>query len=253
MSATGETIQTPERKYTSTCEEHGYAIGDDMVCPICKAQRMLHETAEHDRTLQARERAVEAQRIAQAKIERQIESSGLPARFRDYRLDTFPRQAVALKSPEQKAELDITITACRTFVNRWPQMRKDGTNLIMIGSTGTGKTGLACSIVNAVMQEHHATGMFISAYGAVRHQRDTWGRKGKREIDALRELVEPDILVLDEVGVSLGGDAEMLMLWEVINGRHQESKPTILISNIPMDWNTGLFAKQTPHRHLYVR
>ena len=47
-------------------------------------------------------------------------------------------------------------------------------------------------------------------------------------------LCSPDLLILDEVGVQFGSDAEKLILFEIINTRYQDMKPTILISNLTL-------------------
>lgn len=45
-------------------------------------------------------------------------------------------------------------------------------------------------------------------------------------------MVEPDLLILDEVGVQHGSDTEKLILFEIINGRYEAARPTIVISNL---------------------
>jgi DNA replication protein DnaC len=63
--------------------------------------------------------------------------------------------------------------------------------------------------------------------------KETWERgAAKKEAHALRDLVEPDLLILDEVGVQFGSDTEKLILFDIINGRYEASRPTIVISNL---------------------
>ncbi|EJF3060091.1 ATP-binding protein, partial [Escherichia coli] len=42
-------------------------------------------------------------------------------------------------------------------------------------------------------------------------------------------------LIIDEVGVQFGSDAEKLIMFEIINTRYEYMKPTILISNQSKD------------------
>ena len=42
----------------------------------------------------------------------------------------------------------------------------------------------------------------------------------------------PDLLILDEVGVQYGSESERIELFKVVNGRYDELKPMIMLSNL---------------------
>lgn len=204
------------------------------MCPDCLSEQ--REAAERK---DARER-VEAKRAAeqrrrQIEMETRIDRAAIPLRYREHQLATFPVERAG-------GNAAAVVEGCRSYLNRWEQVRKRGTNLILLGAPGRGKTGLACAIANRVISDHFATALFITAYGAVRHQRDTWGRRGKREGEALADLTTPDLLVMDDVGAQVGGEGEMLLLFEVLNTRYSERRPTIVLSNLPLGATTGLRA-----------
>lgn len=159
--------------------------------------------------------------------------AAIPSRYRQLDFVSFPVEAIADPIDAERARL--VRGTCMRYAETWPAMAKRGTNVVLVGPMGTGKTGLACAIANAVIGTHQGTAMFISAYGAVRHQRDTWRVRGKTETEALADLTTPDLLVLDEVGVQMGSDSEKLMLFEVLNARYAERRPTILLSNLPVE------------------
>ena len=48
----------------------------------------------------------------------------------------------------------------------------------------------------------------------------------------MKDLLSPGLLILDEVGVQLGTEHEMRILFEVVNERYADCLPTILISNL---------------------
>ena len=219
------------------CDKHGCAherlvwgvsaehIGGAFSCPKCDAETAARAVAEAGREHDDMRRR-EAARQKRAALESRIGAACIPARFADYSFDTFP------------AANDRARTVCqqlRTYANRWQSMKTKGISVLLIGTQGTGKTGLSISVANHVINVENGTAMFMSAYGAVRHQRDTWGRRGRTEREALDDLLAPDLLVLDEVGASTGTDGETAMLFEVLNGRYAERKPTILLSNLPME------------------
>ena len=51
-------------------------------------------------------------------------------------------------------------------------------------------------------------------------------------IDALASV---ELLVIDEIGVQSGTDAESRALFDVFNTRYEHMKPTIFISNLQLD------------------
>lgn len=208
------------------CGKHDVDMFQDAAgewfCHPCRIDAM------RDRELASgREEALRAQGARkQAEIEARLGSACIPTRYRELDFGTYPVK-------NEKAQ--FACNTLRSYAAQFAHARKHGTSVLLLGNAGTGKTGLALSLANAVVRDHGMTAVYMKAYGAIRHQRDTWGRKGRTERDALDDLVQPDLLVLDEVGTNMGSAAEMAMLFEVIDGRYGERRPTVLISNLPMD------------------
>lgn len=207
------------------CAKHGEEMlqgPNGWYCHFC----LVDEQRERDELARTETAAREAQERRQAEIDARLGYAAIPPRFADQSFDTFPGT-----TPEAKA----TCNLLRSYANTFRSInRPAGISILLLGGTGTGKTGLAICIANTVIRTQGMTAAYMKAYGAVRHQRDTWGRKGKTELEALQDLIDPDLLVLDEVGSSVGTAAEMAMLFEVIDGRYSDKKPTILISNLSL-------------------
>lgn len=162
-----------------------------------------------------------------AELEKRIGTACIPPRFREFNFDTFPSKALQAN--------EHAIYVGRSYANQWTSMAEQGNSILLLGPTGTGKTGLACSIANHILKHFAETVLFMTAYAAVRHQRDTWGQKNRTEFDALQDLIQPGLLILDEVGTNVGTDSEKVMLFEVLNGRYAARRPTILLANLPLD------------------
>lgn len=207
------------------CTHHGdmlIAGEDGLYCHFCLTdyQRALDEERS------AEQRAADAVAEKQAEIAARLGYAAIPPRFADQTFDTFPGTT---------AEAKATCNLLRSYANTFRSInRPAGISILLLGGTGTGKTGLAICVANTIIRTQGMTAAYMKAYGAVRHQRDTWGRKGKTELEALQDLIDPDLLVLDEVGSSVGTAAEMAMLFEVIDGRYSDKKPTILVSNLAL-------------------
>ena len=167
----------------------------------------------------------EAHRERQEAIKREkaIEFCGIGKRFagmtfNDYRAET-----------EQQAH---ALDACKRFAGNFTRVLELGSNIVMLGNTGTGKTMLAACTMMEVIRAGY-TGKYFTVQTLIREIRSSWDRESKvSEREMLAQLVGYDLLIVDEVGVQYGTDAEKVALFEVINGRYEAMKPTILISNL---------------------
>lgn len=205
-----------------TCPKHGeYTNGDAIqtggVCPECFA-------AEQENI----------ERVAD--LHRQLEISGIPLRFRGCSFQTFA-------PPSQKAA--TVFEAMRQYADNFPAHLACGRSIIIAGNTGTGKTHLACAAMQHIMLEHRMRCLYAAAYHIVREIKETYGRHAARtEKSVVREFVGPHLLVVDEVGSQYGTEAEKLLLFEVLNGRYEDMKPTIVVSNL----NTSGISEYLGHR-----
>jgi DNA replication protein DnaC len=187
-------------------------------CPRCKAEKAADELA--------RKQADEAY-VRKRKVENLIGNSGVPARFAD-------RSFANYRATEQGQK--VALAVCKSFAEKWPEKLRAGASLVLTGGPGTGKTHLACAVANAVMSEYLGVTLFGTVASMLRHIKSTYAKDSQRdEQDAIDDVVSPDLLVLDEVGVQVGSDHEKLLMFEVLNSRYQELRPTILISNLNTD------------------
>ena len=70
----------------------------------------------------------------------------------------------------------------------------------------------------------------------IREIRATWSRDAKETEQAVIDrFVGYPLLVLDEVGIQHGTEAEKITVFDVIKGRHESRKSTVLISNLNID------------------
>ena len=182
-------------------------------CPTCQAETATEKKRQEDLYLQCRRND---------RVQALLGRSGIPQRFLSRNLDNYR----ATQKDQQQA-----LKISKYFASNFEQFLKTGASLIFCGKPGTGKTHLATAIANAVCHQGRSA-VFMSVLQATRVIKDTWGKKDQKEADAYKTLVDPDLLILDEVGVQFGSEAEKLILFEILNGRYESVKPTIVISNL---------------------
>ena len=213
------------------CETHGefkqfkremnYGLGrkhsSKTECPRCLKQRIL-ETED---------------KIAQSKIKfKEMAIAGLksnshiPARFVHASFDNYQTTE---KSAKAKA-------ICQRYATVWNERKAVGGGLILCGKPGTGKNHLACAIANQIIEQYQDEVKLTTALRIARAVKSTWAKDSDYdEEEMILRYCEPDLLIVDEIGVQFGSDAEKIILFEILNERYERMKPTILISNLAQD------------------
>ena len=159
-------------------------------------------------------------------IEKNRRNSGIPGRFRDAKIsDYIPVVREAVQAKE----------ACVNYAKNIELSLATGVSLVLCGKVGTGKTHLACAIGNHAISLSR-TVRYTNTYRAVSSVKDTYRKgSGVSEMQAIESFVGFDLLILDEIGIQYGSDAEKIILYQIINGRHEAMRATIAISNLTSD------------------
>lgn len=233
MKASDFLGDTQNQVRTAVCERHGefesrHVIGKIWsCCPHCTAESFAAEK------LQQEDRAKE-ERIRS--WERRMGQAGIPERFRDRTLKSF----IASTDAQQYA-----ISVCAKYAKEFDQTMKTGKCILMCGKRGTGKTHLAVGIGLEVMDRFGVAVLFTTVMRAARRVKETYGKNSElTESQAIAELTFPDLLILDEVGVQFGSEAEKLILFDILNERYEKRKPTIFMSNLEKDGVTAYLGER---------
>ena len=213
-------VHRPPLVKQAECDKHGpfqslCHLGDIWLgCPACAA---AEREAERLRDEQQR-RAVRVQ-----EWEARMGRAGIPERFRDRTLGSYE-----VSHEGQQMALDFA----QAYADDFDRVRKTGRSAIFMGNFGTGKTHLAVGIGLQVMREHKASVLFVSAGRIVRMVKDSWARNsGVTESDVVAQMVFPDLLIVDEVGVQQGTEFERNVMFDVLNERYEQRKPSLLLTN----------------------
>lgn len=183
-------------------------------CPGCSAEQQAKE-ADRDRKQQE-----DAKR---RRIEMLTQRAGIPPRFQASSFDNYTTQ----NEGQAKA-----LHTARSYAEDWPERLRKGTCLIFSGKPGTGKTHLAIAIAHAVLAAGHSA-QFITISDAMRSIKQTYGKEAVRsEADAIQELIEPRLLILDECGMDYGTDHSKTLIFDVLNKRYEQIRPTIILTNL---------------------
>jgi DNA replication protein DnaC len=218
------------------CPTHGaYVAGvyrwGEMSCKAC-----------HEATLRATDKFERDTKrlVSMAERTRQaMNAAHIPERFENCLLSNY--------QPSCEASA-YALSVAQRYAHEFNQPQAKGRSLVFCGNVGNGKTHLAIGIAHELIQQLRYP-LFVSVLNAVRHVKDTWRKDSPRsESQAIFDFIEPDLLILDEVGVQFGSDTEKLILFDVINGRYNRKKSTIVLSNLMVDELSGYLDERVVDR-----
>jgi DNA replication protein DnaC len=218
-------------------------------CPKCLEEKKAE--------IKQREEADERQALEKhipAYIENSINSIGIPKRYQAATLENY----VASSNGMSKAK-----RTCEAYVSKFESCYKNGTSLIFCGNVGTGKTHLAIATAKEIVKQYQniikpidktnkhkisatiglmqgykkqeSIALLANALDILRDVKSTYSTETNiSERDVINRYVDAELLVVDEVGVQYGTDADKIILFDILNRRYQDVKPTILISNLSL-------------------
>lgn len=194
---------------SGNCETHGeYKTAgreiDPPRCPHCFQTRIEREARE----LHEIERA-----------EQLLKISNIPERYKLASFKSYQR-----KIKKQQSAVDLLVEWIREIKNT-PK------NLVITGGIGTGKTHLVCAAMRNLMHSGVSC-RYETTASLLAEIKKAYGDKEKSEAGQIAEYTDRyQVLVIDEADISRMTDNDLGLLFAVINGRYNNMRAIVLISN----------------------
>lgn len=228
--------ETGVRTVTLTCPKHGqYTVEQAIVggtvvhtpgCPMCDEERWNSPAyqAEQKRIKDEAE-ALERKRAAVALKEAHdtaVRRACIPEEFVGKTLSSFRVTNAQLKEALRQARL---------YVDHFDTVAPKGVGFCLYGQCGTGKTMLACAILQELIDK--TQGRYVAMWDVLRAIRKADAFKADTaDYDA---LVKAPLLVIDEIGVQNGSAFEESQLMSLLDVRYSKRLPTIYVTNLLPD------------------
>lgn len=201
-------------------KEQGYTVSNfepQYTCPACEDTGMVN--GKRCTCLEALLREYSCRSLSEL-------SAMHPTSFEDLDLKYYsdkpdPRTGIA-----PRARMREVIGYCRAWAEDF-----DGqdNSLLLRGPTGVGKTHLSLAVAGVVMAKGYSV-----VYGPVqkllhRLEKEHFGRSEGNSEDVLTSC---DLLILDDVGTEFNSPFYVSALYNILNSRMLEGKPTIISTNL---------------------
>jgi DNA replication protein DnaC len=164
-------------------------------------------------------------RIAE-RAARRLKRATIPRRYEHCTLESYETGF-----PSSHRSQGAALMRARKFVESYP-LETNGTGLLLTGTIGVGKTHLAIGILQALVVERGATGLFYDYRDLLKQVQNSYNPNVREtELDVLRPVFDAEVLVLDELGASKPTDWVWDTVAHILNTRYNDRRTTIITTN----------------------
>jgi DNA replication protein DnaC len=157
---------------------------------------------------------------------RAIARTRIPKRYEHCTLDSYDATY-----PSATRSLQAAHRSARKFVESYP-LETRGTGLLLTGNIGVGKTHLAVGILQALVAERGATGLFCDYRELLKQVQNSYNRQVQAtELDILQPVFDAEVLILDELGANKPTDWVWDTVAHILNTRYNDRRTTIITTN----------------------
>ncbi|HER1348064.1 TPA: ATP-binding protein [Streptococcus pyogenes] len=132
-----------------------------------------------------------------------------------------------------EGEENQSLMIAKNFVEDYEKMKKENIGLLFYGSVGSGKTYLACSIANSLIEQYQIS-VKIRNFAQIINEL----QKSSFDFDKnayIESLVNTSVLILDDLGIERDTSYAKEQVYNIVNSRYLKQKPTIFTTNLPYD------------------
>ncbi len=151
--------------------------------------------------------------------------------FAEFDIRYYP-ETITTKSGatvEARALMEEQLKYCIDYAKRFSV---DSPSVFMIGGTGLGKTFLSSCIAKEIISKGYSVA-FDSIQNYLREiEKEHFGKSND---DTLETLLKADLLILDDLGSEFTTSFNSSVIYNIINSRTNQGKPTIISTNLSLD------------------
>jgi len=172
-------------------------------------------------------------RQAMERIRRLSGAARIPPRYLGNYLSPALDQASDMGEDATVGALDEALHTIKDFGNGKAR------GLFIYGPPGSGKTHLACIVLNEIIRLYRKPVMFAKVHRDVLSKvKSTFNTNSEIYGEGRRieeELAESPVLVIDDLGVKQLSEFESQLIYDIIDSRYDYNRLTIITSNDPLD------------------
>ena len=146
--------------------------------------------------------------------------------FDTFRLDYYPTETDPTMGVSPRLLMQRNLNFCKTYA---AEFSRKSPSLLFSGKPGLGKTFLSACIARTVADHGYSVVYDTASKMVSDFEADKFGGS---HTDSSRKYLECDLLIIDDLGTEMTTQFTQSALYQVINTRLMEKRPTIVSTNL---------------------
>lgn len=165
--------------------------------------------------------------------------------FERFRLDYYPQTAQPGQNVSPRQVMTYIFNHAQHYAKTFTE---HSGSLLFVGATGLGKTFLSACIARTVAEKGYSV-CYVSAE-AMFSDFETDKFHPHPDGSLSRKYLSCDLLILDDLGTEMTTQFTVSALYQVVNTRLMEGRPTLISTNLPLAELEGRYSAQIASRIL---
>ena len=137
------------------------------------------------------------------------------------------------ENEDDRLQMESILEKAKKYVSDFGKPEKDS-NLLFVGTTGLGKTHITTAIAKGIIDKAYDV-VYDSAQNIIRAFENERFEKDERAEVETRRYFDCDLLIIDDLGSEFSTQLTVSALYNIVNCRGLEEKPTIISTNLVPD------------------
>ena len=164
--------------------------------------------------------------------------------FENFRLDYYSNTVIPQVKTSARSVMEKNLKHCREYARLFAH---GAGNLLMVGSTGLGKTHLALAIGSAVGSQGFSV-CYETAIGLFDKLQKARFTPNEETISQAERLEKCDLLIIDDLGTEMPGQFVTAALYGLLNQRLLAGKPMVITTNLNVEETSSRYSPQIASR-----
>ena len=184
-------------------------------------------------------------REQQKELSRMLDLAGQS--FETFSLDWYAEEALPNLGISPRENMEWIYRTCKHYAEQFAA--PGSANLLLTGPPGLGKTFLSAAIAREVSGDGWSVVYDTATHIFQRFEDRKFGREEGEEAEGdVTRVLTCDLLILDDLGTEMTTAFVQSALYQIINSRLMERRPTILSTNLKVSELEGRYGAQTASR-----
>ena len=167
-----------------------------------------------------------------------MKMSGIGTLLERQSFDNFDLERYRRSGDECYERMRVNLARAKSYAELFPMKRG---NLLLIGTTGTGKTHISTAIAKSVIEAGYSV-LYDSAQNIISSYEDDRFRSGYGQAEHKSDkYTECDLLIIDDLGTEFVNSFTVSCLYNLLNTRQNRALATIISTNLSTKELTGRY------------